>query len=78
MTQSQLFSNDLLAVAEALRRIRTRLYELVRAGTWPEGAFQDMSRVLNDGLYVAQALERLGGAEPPPRSPTPYDPDVRM
>jgi hypothetical protein len=71
-------SDELKAVAAALRGVRAKLCALIAAGTWPEGSFADMSTISVYGPVVAEALERLAkGSEPAPRTPTPYDPDER-
>lgn len=56
----KILSQECLAVADALRHVRSRLCQLVREGKWPEGAFPDISTVQLLGLDVAVALERLG------------------
>jgi hypothetical protein len=75
---ARLLSAELLATADALRNVRARLVHLVRDGSWPEGAFPDLTTVQVLGLDVAEALERLAkGSEPAQRTPTPYDSDER-
>jgi len=55
----KLFSEDLRATAEALKHIRTALVGLVNEGAYPQGTFEDMSIVLNEGWHVVEALELL-------------------
>jgi hypothetical protein len=73
---SRLFSAELLAVAGALRKVRTRLCQLIAAGSWPDGTFPDIAIVQVQGLDVAAALERLADVAPP-KTPSPYDPAER-
>jgi hypothetical protein len=74
----KLLSAEMLAVADAIRNVRTRLIQLLAAGRWPDGAFPDITTVQVLGLDVANALERLAaGSEPGQRTPSPYDPDER-
>jgi hypothetical protein len=73
---ARLLSAELLAVAESLRKVRSRLVQLIAAGSWPDGTFPDIATVQVQGLDVAAALERLADV-PPPKTPSPYDPAER-
>jgi hypothetical protein len=76
--QARLFSDEMQALADALRNVRARLGQLIRDGQLPVGAFPDVSTVQVVGLDVAAALERLANdREPMQRTPGPYDPNVR-
>lgn len=76
--RDKLLSAEMLAVADALRSVRSRLCQLLAAGRWPDGAMPDITTVQVLGLDVAEALERLAkGSEPIRRTPGPYDPDER-
>ncbi len=73
---ARLLSAELLAVAKALRNVRSRLVQMMASGRWPVGAFADLSTVQVSGLDVAEALERLADVAPP-KTPSPYDPEER-
>lgn len=79
MSDSKLsLSAECKSVADGIRHVRSQLCQLLASGAWPEGAMPDITRVCVDGLLVAEALDNLTSNEPRPRTPSPYDPDVRM
>lgn len=63
MTPEVLLSEEMKAVADALRHVRTRLNQLAADGLWPEGMWSDVSSVLTYGAIVADALDRLAEVE---------------
>ena len=60
MNDQPLFSSEMLATADALRQIRTRLSHLIAKDMLPSTIDQRaVSDVLCQGLDLAQALEKL-------------------
>jgi hypothetical protein len=58
-------SEKCIALAAALNDVRSRLYAIVKSGSWPQGSFDAISTVLVSGRSVEHALIRLGtDAEP--------------
>ncbi|HEY7157277.1 MAG TPA: hypothetical protein VH575_25210 [Gemmataceae bacterium] len=62
MKPQRLLSEEMRAVAEALRDVRQRINQLVQDGSWPEGMFADMSTILVYGPIMTDALVRLSEA----------------
>ena len=58
---TRLLSEEMKATADALRNVRTKLYQMIAAGVMSSDLYPDVTTVNVCGLDVALALERLAG-----------------